>query len=1106
MVDIEPHAATQRQDSILDAVAFTAEQLLLRVDWRLAAPDVLARLGAANGVSRAYILENHSDDLGRLCTSQVAEWCAPGIATQTGIPALTASPWEDGFSRWAEQHASNRPIMAAVRDLPDDERLLIAARGIVSLVELPVFVDGAWWGCVAFDDCLADRDWNGAEHDALRAFASVLGAALLRQRAEEQRRDAESRYRQLVERIPAVTYTDVLIGGQVRMGFVSPQIAQVLGFPPDRFLDEPGFWMSLMHPDDHARLQAIGAFDVNDPTPFDHEYRMRSADGGTVWVRDTSTAVFDRDGGLDYFLGFMTDITEAKLAQEQLREAEERFRVIVESTPAISYQEAHGDGPYAPGSMLYYVSPQIETILGYHPDEWSLPGFWLERMHPDDRRPVLAEGGRTLATGEPYGQDYRMRARDGHFVWFHDEAVLIRDTDGTPRFWQGVMVDITEQKTSEHLLRSAEERYRALVEHIPAVVYAEAIVATPEEFYISPQVERAFGYTPDEWRFTEHFWHDHIHPEDRAGVIATNDEANRTGLTYRTEYRFLAADGRYLWIQDEAERVLDEDGTPLFWQGVLVDITPQKEAEQRLRETEARYRALVEHIPAAVYLQAPDADPSKFYISPQVEELFGYTPQAWVSDVDFWQDRIHPDDRADVMEGDTRTDTDADTDTPAPFVHEYRFRKADGSWCWVRDEAVFVPTDGAGGFWQGFILDITQRKQSEEQLREAELKFRTIVEQNQAIFYTQEIDPLDPSISNTTYIAPGNTGMLGYTLEEVTQDPGLWRTITHPEDRERVFAADAQSNEDDEGSFSLEYRMIAKDGRIVWVQDEARLVRLPDRPAYWQGFLLDITERKDAEAQLEHALSVEREAAQRLRALDEMKNTFLQAVSHDLRTPLAAILGLAITLERTDVHLPEDDARDLARRIAANARRLDRLVTNLLDLDRLARGIVAPKLERIDVGALVRRILVESALIPDGRLQTDIEPVAIPVDAAKVERIVENLLANTVRHTPADATIWVSVHPAEGPEGVLICVEDSGAGVVPELREMIFEPFQQGPETPQHSPGVGVGLTLVRRFAELHGGRAWVQEREGGGASFRVMLPSESPALETGESAAHGAR
>ena len=121
----------------------------------------------------------------------------------------------------------------------------------------------------------------------------------------------------------------------------------------------------------------------------------------------------------------------------------------------------------------------------------------------------------------------------------------------------------------------------------------------------------------------------------------------------------------------------------------------------------------------------------------------------------------------------------------------------------------------------------------------------------------------------------------------------------------------------------------------------------------------------------------------------------------------------------------------------------------------------------------------------------DIDQVVIPVDPSKIERIVENLLANTARHTPSNAHVWVSVHAHD--DGALIKVEDSGVGVPAELREMLFEPFQQGPDAPQHSPGVGVGLTLVRRFAELHGGRAWIEERAGGGASFQVFLPGPPP-------------
>jgi signal transduction histidine kinase len=231
----------------------------------------------------------------------------------------------------------------------------------------------------------------------------------------------------------------------------------------------------------------------------------------------------------------------------------------------------------------------------------------------------------------------------------------------------------------------------------------------------------------------------------------------------------------------------------------------------------------------------------------------------------------------------------------------------------------------------------------------------------------------------------------------------------------------------------------------------------------------------------------ERGLVERLEAVDEMKDTFLQAVSHELRTPLTSILGTALVLERRDENLSDEDARDLVGRLARNARKLNRLLADLLDVDRLSRGVVGPQLQPTDVGELVRRVATDQDLVGRSALQVDVQPVIVSVDAPKVERIVENLIANALKHTREGTPIWVTACREDG--GAMITVEDAGTGVPQELRADIFKPFRQGPDVPLHSPGIGVGLALVARFAQLHGGRAWLEERPGGGASFKVFLP-----------------
>ena len=361
--------------------------------------------------------------------------------------------------------------------------------------------------------------------------------------------------------------------------------------------------------------------------------------------------------------------------------------------------------------------------------------------------------------------------------------------------------------------------------------------------------------------------------------------------------------------------------------------------------------------------------------------------------------------------------------------------------------------------------------------------YRTLVEQIPAAVYVnlvgQEYVPM--------YVSPGIEALLGVPADEF-MSRRRWFDLLCPDDHDRVFEEDARTELTLE-PFSIEYRMYREDGTVVWVLDQAEIVRDElGEPRFWSGVMFDITDLKRAEEELARALDIEREASARLRSIDELKNTFLQAVSHDLRTPLTSLLGSALTLDREDLRLAPEEQRDLIHRIAVNARKLQRLVTDLLDLDRLSQGLLEPQRTTVDLADVARNVVEESEIGVDRQVSLDTTRTIVAIDVPKVERIVENLLVNAIRHTPANARIWVRVQPRD--QGAVIAVEDDGPGLPPDERERVFAPFERGAHAATHAPGSGIGLTLVARFAELHGGRAWVEERPGGGASFLVWLPS----------------
>jgi PAS domain S-box-containing protein len=489
---------------------------------------------------------------------------------------------------------------------------------------------------------------------------------------------------------------------------------------------------------------------------------------------------------------------------------------------------------------------------------------------------------------------------------------------------------------------------------------------------------------------------------------------------------------------------------------------------RELRETEMKYRALVEEIPAIVYtqvLRADDAGGRTDYMSPQTTRVLGYTPEEWLADPALWEKILHPDDREAVLAEDRRTDETGDG-----FLVEYRLIAKDGRVVWIRDEAVRLEDPATGSvFWQGMLLDITEEVEARRQRADVEARYRNLVEQIPAIVYLAEFG----REGDWLYISPQVEHVMGYSPEEWLDHPAPLGTFIHPDDAPAMLAAEERSHL--MGSpFRAEYRIRRRDGRWIWILDEAAPIPGADgEPRYLQGLLHDITVQKEAE--------------QRLIALDRLKNTLLHTLSHDLKEPLTAILGAASTLERLDLQLDPTERAHLLRTMIERTKGMNTLLTDLLDLDRLDRGIVEPRRFPVDLAKLAEEHLASSEVLSGRSVEVRTERCLVNVDGPKIERMIENLLSNAARHTPPDSRIWLRVWGGEA--GATIAVEDDGPGVPDTLKESIFEPFERGPDT--SAPGSGIGLSLVARFAELHHGLAWVEDREGGGASFRIFLPAE---------------
>jgi PAS domain S-box-containing protein len=290
----------------------------------------------------------------------------------------------------------------------------------------------------------------------------------------------------------------------------------------------------------------------------------------------------------------MLDVTSARFAEARAKEQEQRYRALAEQVPAITYVAQLA--PHGQTDILSYVSPQLTAILGYRPEDWRELETWLDCLHDDDRGRIDARWRAVMETGEPYVEEYRIRRVDGRYAWIRDQGATIAwDVNGRPREIQGVMIDITNTRDAERLRRDAEDAYRRLVEQIPAITYIEIPSDDPAESvlsYMSPQVEELLGLTAEQVLEDPDHFRRMLHPDDRDWVIEANARADATGEPFDETFRVVRDDGRVVWFHSRARLVREEDGKPLFWHGVALDVTAEHEARASLRELEERYSAL----------------------------------------------------------------------------------------------------------------------------------------------------------------------------------------------------------------------------------------------------------------------------------------------------------------------------------------------------------------------------------------------------------------------------------------------------------------------------------------------------------------------------------
>lgn len=594
-------------------------------------------------------------------------------------------------------------------------------------------------------------------------------------------------------------------------------------------------------------------------------------------------------------------------------------------------------------------------------------------------------------------------------------------------------------------------------------------------------VRTVFGYDVAQVSPEPAWWRERLHPEDRERVfedlntfLRANDEH------WQSEYRFRCADGHYAHALARGYAIRDDAGKALRMIGSIMDVTATRTAENDLRQSEEKYRSLVENIPDAVW--TADAAGHFSYVNTKFKRLSGYTvDEIKQQGVRLFLDSIHPDEALAAAE------SFASIFTKGEGEFECRARRKDGEWRWVHVRAVATYQRDGIQYADGLLSDITERKLAEEARREKEELLRNAFDLAATGMVLTEIDGrfkrVNRAFCEIVGYSPSELVGSGFTDITVEEDQSI-----SAEARQKLLAGETTT-------VQIEKRYRHKSGKLVYCDMSISIVRdSQGRPLYFIAHIADIGRKKEAQLQLQHA----KDAAE---SANRAKGEFLANMSHEIRTPMNGIVGMTELALDMAVN---SEQREYLEAVKASATALLTVINDVLDFSKIEAGKLELDFITLDPRTVLRNSTETLAfqarrkgLLFSCRIHDEV-PELIVADPTRLSQVCINLLGNALKFTErGEIALEVTCDGQRENCAMLhFVVADTGIGIPEHKQKHIFGAFTQvDSSTTRRFGGTGLGLTISTRLVELMGGRLWVESAEGKGSRFhftaRVGLPEE---------------